>query len=116
MWTVAAICSGAIAYFAILYRFQTYSQRNNLPGSTYVIFAAVVFLLGFGLALLARLSGTRIGSLLLAGVFAAHAVIIGIDVQQDPTNHNLLPFEFIIFFVLGSPAYAGAWLARFARR
>jgi len=34
---------------------------------------------------------------LILGVYAAHSVIIWIDLQEDPSNHNLLPFEFSFF-------------------
>jgi hypothetical protein len=107
---------GALAYFAVMYRFQTYHERNNTPGETYLLFAGVMLLVGFLLGLLATRSPVRAAWCAIAGVFAAHAAIIAVDLQEDPTNHNLLPFEFIYFFVLASPALLGAWLARFAKR
>ena len=113
---VAGAVLGALAYFVVMYRFQTYHERNNMPGGTYLLFSAIMFLLGFLLGLFATRSPLRAAGSAIAGVFAAHAAIIAVDLQEDPTNHNLLPFEFIYFFVLASPALPGAWLARFAKR
>src|SRR5882724_9430206 len=114
LWNLAALVAGAMAYLLVIYRLQTYSQRNNTPGSTYELFAAIMFLLGFGAGLVA-VSRVKAATLLIMGVWLAHAFIIDIDWREDPTNHNLLPFEFIYLFILGAPAYLGAWLSRFVR-
>jgi hypothetical protein len=110
-----AVVFGAIAYLLVVYRFQTYTQRNNTSGATYELFAAILFLLGFGAGLVAT-ARAKAATFLIVGVWAAHAVIIGVDLQIDATNHNLLPFEFVYLFVLSSPAYLGAWLSRFVKR
>jgi hypothetical protein len=115
-WNTVAFLLGAATYFVVMYRFQTYTERNNMPVGIFVLFSAMLFLEGFFLGIFAVPSPLKAASILIAGVFAAHAIIIAVDLREDPTNHNLLPFEFVYFFVLGSPAYLGAWLSRFARR
>jgi hypothetical protein len=114
--SVITILLGAIAYTAVMYRFQTYQQRNNMPPATFETFAGVMFLPGFGVGLSSAQSQLRLATLLIAGVFAAHCCVVGLDWQQDPTNHNLLPFEFIYLGALGSPAYLGVLLSRNVRR
>jgi hypothetical protein len=114
-WNIVALAAGATAYLTVMYRFQTYTQRNNLPATTYELFAACLFLLGFGIGLVAVFRA-KAATFLIIGVWAAHAVIIGVDLQEDPSNHNLLPFEFIYLFVLSSPAYLGALLSRLVKR
>jgi hypothetical protein len=116
LWNKAALLLGAAAYVAVVYRFQTYTQRNNMPTATYEIFAVVMFLLGFGVGLFATASRVRAATFLIVGVFLLHSVIIWVDWQEDPTNHNLLPFEFIYLGFLGSPAYIGALLAQLVTR
>ena len=72
--------------------------------------------LAFGLAFLLVLglgrSWWRVAVSLLLGVFAGHIAVIAIDLSGDPTNHNLLPFEFVILGVVVSPAFVGAFLGQ----
>ena len=116
VWYAVAAGLGAIAYALIVYRFQTYSQRNNTPDTTYELFALAMFACGFVLTMATRTTALRISGFLIAGVFAAHTVVIVMDTQQDPTNHNLAPFEYILFLVVSSPAFLGAWLGQFSRK
>lgn len=53
----------------------------------------------------------RVAMAFLATLFAANALVIALDWREDPTSHNLLPFEFIMLSFLGSPAFLGAMLA-----
>jgi hypothetical protein len=46
----------------------------------------------------------------LGAMCIANAMVIAGDWKVDPTDHNLLPFEFVILAVLASPSLAGAWL------
>ena len=108
----AAAAAGAGVYFILLYRFLSYSERNRLPASAYMIFAAAAFLVGLLLSLGASRSRRAIATALIVGVCAMHAIVILIDWSKDPTDHNLFPFEFVILFVTASPVYAGAGLAR----
>lgn len=50
------------------------------------------------------------------GVFIGHMAVIAVDLSADPTNHNLLPFEFVILTVVVSPAFVGALVGQFLTR
>ena len=50
---------------------------------------------------------------MVVGVSVAHTIVLIRDVTIDPTIHNLLPFEYIIaWIIVGLPALAGSMLAR----
>lgn len=51
-------------------------------------------------------------TLILLGMLLANAILIVQDVADDPTNHNLWPFEFVGILLLSIPAYLGAALSR----
>lgn len=79
--------------------------------------AGLLVMMGGALAggyLLARGLGRhryRVAMAFLATLFAANALVIALDLREDPSSHNLLPFEFIILSFVGSPAFLGAMLA-----
>ena len=50
----------------------------------------------------------RIAGAMLGGMFVIHAAVISNDWKTDPTDHNLLPFEFVILGILVSPAFVGS--------
>ena len=115
-WTVGAALTGAVLYVAILHRFETYSQRNNMAESQVFLFAGAMVIAGFGLALAAVKEEWAVAKWMVAGVLVAHAVAIAVDLQADPTNHNLLPFEMVMFALLAAPAFVGAGAVRLFRR
>jgi hypothetical protein len=50
---------------------------------------------------------------ILLGLTITHTIVLLRDVSVDPTSHNLLPFEYLIaWIVAGIPALVGAMLAR----
>jgi len=53
---------------------------------------------------------------ILLGMCLANALLIMWDTADDPTNHNLWPFEFIGILVLSIPAYLGSFVGRSLRR
>ena len=58
-------------------------------------------------------SGLLIPLAMVVGVSIAHTIVLIRDVTIDPTTHNLLPFEYIIaWIIVGLPALAGSMLAR----
>ncbi|MSV36348.1 MAG: hypothetical protein EXQ47_12240 [Bryobacterales bacterium] len=113
---VGAGVAGAVAYLATLFRFLTYSQRNRLSAESYVAFAVAVLVIGFLAALGAGKVRYRIAGCVPLGVFVVHAGVIAVDLQKDPTDHNLFPFEFVILGICASPAYIGAAAAGLADR
>jgi hypothetical protein len=108
----AAFGAGALANLSILYRFLTYTERNHLPASTFWLFAGTCFLIGFAVTFGAVSRPFRLAGWVPFGVCVAQMVVIWLDWQKDPTDHNLLPFELVFFWVLASPAYLGAVASR----
>jgi hypothetical protein len=49
-------------------------------------------------------------------LFVLHCVNIYGDTRVDPTDHNLLPFEFVILGGIALPVLPGVFVAAFARR
>jgi drug/metabolite transporter (DMT)-like permease len=109
--TIVALVAGSVAYLLILFRFLSYSERNKLSGDVYLTFAAVALVIGFAVTLGATAGRYRTAGFVLLGVCLAHLLVIIADYQQDPTSHNLMPFEFAILCVVAAPAYAGAGIA-----
>ena len=114
MRRIVALVAGSVAYVVILFRFLSYSERNKLPGDVYLTFAAVALVIGFAVTLRATTRRYQTAGFVLLGVCLAHALVIVADYQQDPTSHNLMPFEFAILCVMTAPAYAGAGIAHLA--
>ena len=57
--------------------------------------------------------GFLIASALVIGLTLSHTIVLIRDLINDPTTHSLLPFEYIIaWIVVGLPALAGSMLAR----
>jgi hypothetical protein len=106
-----AYVAGGVAYTVTLYRFLSYSERNRLPLDTYVVLGALA--LGIGFLVAFGLTSRRYATpgFAILGVWTAHAIVVWMDLRKDPTDHNLLPFEFIILGVCAMPAYLGAALA-----
>ncbi|MEO8096275.1 MAG: hypothetical protein ABI811_01130 [Acidobacteriota bacterium] len=110
-WRLLPFAVGAVLYMVIAYRFQTYQQRND-ASLDYLALAVAMLVAGLALALVAKQHFARVSTFLTLGVLAAHIVIIFVDTYEDPTNHNLFPFELIMFALISSPAYLGAGIAK----
>ena len=108
---LVALVAGGFVYAATLYRFLTYSERNRLSSDSYLLFAALVLIVAFLVALGTK-ARYRTAGFVILGVWAAHALVIAVDLRADPTDHNLLPFEFIILGICALPVYLGAVLAQ----
>ena len=111
-----AFGAGVLAYLSTLYRFLSYSERNRLPASTYEVFATLTLIGVFLVTLGMRTGRYRTVSLILVGIALAHLVVLIVDVGQDATTHNLLPFEFVILWVMALPAYVGAAVSHLVGR
>jgi hypothetical protein len=111
-----AFATGGIAYLATLFRGLSYSERNNLTFASYLVFALLLLAAGFGVAFGQPRPRFALASWAVAGVWAGHAWVINLDWRVDPTDHNLLPFEFVLLAIAASPAYLGVALARLYSR
>lgn len=110
---IVASLAGATAYVWTLYRFLPYSERNELPISTYQTFALALLALGFLVTLGAEKPRYRPAALVVVAALAAHMVVIAVDLQNDATDHNLFPIELSIIAFSATPAFLGAALAHF---
>jgi len=82
----------------------------------YMYFGIAALAIGFVAAVGVGKKRSRIAGGVMLGAFAMHAAVIAVDLEKDPTDHNLLPFEFVILGVCAAPAYAGAALSRLISR
>jgi hypothetical protein len=117
-WRCAvAVVIGLVLEVVFIWRFLPYSQRNShhilLP-----LYALPILAFAAGLALTLGMDQDRhfIPFSLVAGFCAANACLIIVDCWNNPTNHNLWPFEFLLIFVLTTPAFMGAGVSRLLHR
>ena len=132
--TALALAIGAgldFILFAEVYPYGERFQHQSLAGhNVYLVAPLLALLCAFALnfkgqdsagkspapgAWLADLDsrGFLIPSALLTGLTLSHTIVLIRDVINDPTTHTLLPFEYIVaWLVVGLPALAGSMLAR----
>jgi hypothetical protein len=105
----AAVVIGVLFEAVFFWQFQPYSSRNSHHD---ILPEFMLPLLAFAAGLLLTLgmeSRKRVVPLaMIGGFFAANACLIVADCWNDPTNHNLWPFEFVIIVAVTSPAFLGA--------
>jgi hypothetical protein len=114
--SLVALTAGGIAYLATLFRFLSYADRNRLPFETYLIFAGLALAIGAVTTFGVQAARYRIATYVVFGTWAAHALVVAVDLRRDPTDHNLLPFEFIILGLCAAPALIGAAVAHAVQR
>ena len=68
----------------------------------------LLLLSGFGVKLLSKLSGWKIG----LATMAFFPILAIIEMIVDSSSHNLLPFEFIGYALYSVPGIIGAYLAQ----
>ena len=81
--------------------------RTGIEGISIWSFG-LLLLSGFGVKLLTKLSGWKIGFLTMA-LFPIMAIF---EMIADSSSHNMLPFEFIFYALYSVPAIIGAYLAQ----
>jgi len=110
-----AVMIGVLFDAVFFWRFQPYSSRGHdiLPGFMLPVLALVA-----GLLLTLGMEGRKrlVPLAIVGGFFAANACLIVADCWNDPTNHNLWPFEFAIILVATSPAFLGAGVSALVER
>lgn len=81
------------------------------------ITAIALTLASTGLAIMRPSDKWRSGIAVGAGILVPIPTIIAIDLQRDPTSHNLFPFEIAFGLAFAMPgALLGAWLGGFIGR
>jgi len=81
--------------------------RTGIEGISIWSFG-LLFLSGFGVKLLSKLSGWKIGLTTMA-LFPIMAIF---EMFFDLSSHNLLPIEFIFYAAYTVPAIIGAYIAQ----
>jgi hypothetical protein len=106
-----AFVLGVVLHAALIWAGLPYSVREReAPGLLWLGLGALLATV----ALRIRAPRTKPAAWIVGGVFAAHAALIAYDWTIDPTDHNLLPFEFVALGIVCAPAFLGQWIvARF---
>lgn len=81
--------------------------RTGIEGISIWSFG-LLFLSGFGLKLLSKLSYWKIG----LTTMAFFPIMVILEIIVDSTSHNMFPFEFILYAVYSVPAIIGAYIAK----
>ncbi len=117
-WRCAVAVIVGVFFDAIYFwRFLPYSQRDSVRGGLPLYTLPILaFIVGLGLAIGLEKRRRLIPVAFVGGFCAANAFLIIIDCWNDPTNHNLWPFEFLMIMVLTVPAFLGAGLSRLFER
>lgn len=68
----------------------------------------LLFLSGFGMKLLSKLSGWKIGLTTMA-LFPIMAIL---EMIVDSSSHNIFPIEFVLYALYAVPAIIGAYIAQ----
>ena len=81
--------------------------RTGIEGIS--VWSFVLLLIsGFGVKLLSKLAGWKIG----LATMALFPILAIIEMIVDSSSHNMLPFEFIFYALYTVPAIIGAYLAQ----
>jgi uncharacterized membrane protein YphA (DoxX/SURF4 family) len=118
-WRCAVAVFIGVVFDAIFFwRFLPYSARNSHLGVLVPLYLLPLLAFVAGIVLTIGLENRRrlIPIALVGGFCAANACLIIVDCWNDPTNHNLWPFEFLMIMVLTVPAFLGAGLGRIYER
>jgi len=113
----SAVVTGVLFEAVFVWKFEAYSAREN-GHHAMQLWALPVAAFAAGLLLSLGSIGRKIwiAVALLGGMFAANACLIVLDCAQDPTNHNLWPFEFVILGVGAAPVFAGVGVSALLER
>ncbi|MFO1091029.1 MAG: hypothetical protein U1E46_15755 [Hyphomicrobiales bacterium] len=116
--TVASAVLGFLACLVVYFAFRPTDRLLDAPvfplvrtivEGSYLLYAApLLFALGLGLGLFDARRPWLMGLSTMA-LFVLAAIV---EMQRDPTSHNLWPFEFAAYAVFALPAVAGVWVAR----
>ena len=117
-WRYAgAVFIGVFFEAVFLWKFRPYTAREHGP-DLLPWYLLPVLAFAAGLLLTLGFDGKKrwLPVALLGGFFAANACLIVADCSEDPTNHNLWPFEFVLIAVATAPAFLGAGISHLIGR
>lgn len=112
---IAALVTGVFLHAMIFHPWLPYSIRERHVLSAW---AMASMLLVAGLVLTFGLKERRglVAASIVGGMWVANALLIAYDFSNDPTTHNLFPFEFIVIGFAIIPVAAGAFISHLANR
>ena len=114
-WRLAcAVFLGVVLDAVCFWKFRPYSTREHGPELLPWYFLLVITFVA-GLLLSVGFDGKKrwIPIAIFGGFAAANACLIVADCMNDPTNHNLWPFEFVMIGLATTPAFIGAGISIF---
>jgi hypothetical protein len=108
----SAVFIGVIFDAVFFWKFQPYATREHGPDLLpWYCLPILTFLVGLLLTLTVEGKRRWIPVAMLGGFCAANACLIVADCSEDPTNHNLWPFEFVIIAAATAPAFLGSGIS-----
>jgi peptidoglycan/LPS O-acetylase OafA/YrhL len=112
----AAVVTGVLFDAVFFWGFQPYSLREH--NRIVPLYLLPVLAFAFGLLLTLHMEGRKrlVPLAMIGGFFVANMCLIVADCHDDPTNHNLWPFEFVMIAVMTSPAFLGAGVSLMIER
>lgn len=107
---------GLVSAFFVLGDAFSYSERMRPHNSRPMIALLLTLVLILVASFMLNRSGRQtvlIPFMMLLGLTITHTIVVIRELAIDPTNHNLLPFEYLFGWILvGIPALGGALFAR----
>jgi len=102
---ISTLAAG-VMFWPVPYSELDYTSTSHL--TTWIIAALIA---GFVGVVLLRRTTKNSTFLVTSGFLMAVIIKAFIDYFEDPTNHNLIPFELLITIVIAlPPAFIGAWV------
>jgi hypothetical protein len=102
-----AVWVGGVLQAALLWAGLPYEVREReAPGIVWLCLCAAVA----AAALRWHAPKTKPAAWILFGVCTLHTAMIIYDCALDPTNHNLLPFEYMFLGIALLPAFLAQWI------
>lgn len=109
---VLGITVGAISYW-----FNTYNEMNLFGVHIYYIMIAGSFLASYLSVYLIIRKPVDVSLIVTLGVLISVLCRIFFDINNDPTSHNLFPFEVIAALVITIPStFAGSYISKFINK
>lgn len=102
-----ALVIGMVLHAALIWAGLPYSMREReAPGLGWLCLCAVIATV----ALRVRAPCAKPAAWILLGVCVANTALIVYDCSLDPSNHNLLPFEYLFLAIVCAPTFLAQWI------
>lgn len=102
-----AFALGVVLHAALIWALLPYNVREReAPGLGWLCLCAIIATV----ALRVRAPRAKPAAWILLGVCVANTALIVYDCSLDPSNHNLLPFEYLFLAIVCAPAFLAQWI------